>query len=572
MACEAGLLGGFRVRVDGKLIEDAAWTRRRAAELVKILALQRSRRLHRDQIMEALWHHLAPEAASANLRKAIYFARRTLGSGHAIAYSAEHVELWPHEGVRVDAVRFEDAARAALENDDPAAAVRAAYLYAGELLPEDRYADWADEPRERLRMLAVRVFKAGSLWERVLDIDPADEEAHQALMKQALESGDRTGAIRQFQLLREHLRLNLGVGPDAASVALYEKALSEGEQPPNAVERARALLAWGVVHMKSGDLDQAERDAIQAENLASTTNPTRESSEARILLGIVAHTRGQWADFFRADLVDAVNRSEEISTPTFDAHLCIAEFTFYGLSSRKEITTYARDVQDVAGASDSIQGGALAELLLGEVALISDRLDEAEEYLTEAVRLHHEAGSAVGRMLSRQRLADVAVAKGEHGRARRLLRQELRLSHSISIQPHCVVRMHEGLLGASRGPAELKAVQEAEAALAGQVVCQPCSIGYKVATTKALARSGRITIAQRRLEDAEQLARMWPRGPWHAAIWEARGELRRAQADEEAAAVMFREAANLFANADRPRDEARCLHAPRSPVLTSKAL
>ena len=51
---------------------------------------------------------------------------------------------------------------------------------------------------------------------------------------------------------------------------------------------------------------------------------------------------------------------------------------------------------------------------------------------------------------------------------------------------------------------------------------------------------------------------MWPGGPWHAAMWEARGELRRAQGDEEAAVVMFREAERRFEAADRPRDAARC--------------
>jgi hypothetical protein len=99
--------------------------------------------------MDALWPNLAPQAAAANLRKAVHFARRTLGSESAIGTKAEMIALWPEEAVLVDATRFENAARAALAANDRAAATHAATLYEGELLPDDRYASWASEPRER---------------------------------------------------------------------------------------------------------------------------------------------------------------------------------------------------------------------------------------------------------------------------------------------------------------------------------------------------------------------------------------------------------------------------------------
>ena len=45
--------------------------------LVKLLALAPGYRLHREQVMDALWPDLAPEAAAGNLRKAVHF-RKTL--------------------------------------------------------------------------------------------------------------------------------------------------------------------------------------------------------------------------------------------------------------------------------------------------------------------------------------------------------------------------------------------------------------------------------------------------------------------------------------------------------------
>src|SRR5690606_20993217 len=64
------LLGRFEVAVGDVTIADGAWRARRAAELVQLLSLADGRRLLSDQVIDALWPHLAPEAGAANLRKA----------------------------------------------------------------------------------------------------------------------------------------------------------------------------------------------------------------------------------------------------------------------------------------------------------------------------------------------------------------------------------------------------------------------------------------------------------------------------------------------------------------------
>ena len=57
------LLGGFRVSVGDRAVADVAWHRRKPAALVKLLALAPGHRLHREEIMDALWPELDPEAA-----------------------------------------------------------------------------------------------------------------------------------------------------------------------------------------------------------------------------------------------------------------------------------------------------------------------------------------------------------------------------------------------------------------------------------------------------------------------------------------------------------------------------
>jgi DNA-binding SARP family transcriptional activator len=46
------LLGGFEVTVGARTIEEGAWRLRKAANLVKLLALDAGNRLHREQVTD----------------------------------------------------------------------------------------------------------------------------------------------------------------------------------------------------------------------------------------------------------------------------------------------------------------------------------------------------------------------------------------------------------------------------------------------------------------------------------------------------------------------------------------
>ncbi len=74
------LLGGFQISIGTRTIEESAWKLRKAASLVKLVALTPGHRLHREQAMEALWPELGIRAASNNLRGALYAARKVLAS------------------------------------------------------------------------------------------------------------------------------------------------------------------------------------------------------------------------------------------------------------------------------------------------------------------------------------------------------------------------------------------------------------------------------------------------------------------------------------------------------------
>src|SRR5918993_3430508 len=150
------LLGGFRVSVGSRTIEGDAWHLRKAAALVKLLALAPDHRLHREHVMDLLWPDLGKKAASNNLRQVLHGARRTLtadpsmGSRY-LASEDESLVLCRGGSLWVDVEAFEEAAAMARRSRDPAAYRAAIELYAGELLPGDRYEEWAENRRQELR-------------------------------------------------------------------------------------------------------------------------------------------------------------------------------------------------------------------------------------------------------------------------------------------------------------------------------------------------------------------------------------------------------------------------------------
>lgn len=250
MAGEAGtdvrveVLGAFRVTVGDTVVTAGAWPVRRAAELVQLLALAEHHRLLRDQVIDALWPHLAPSAGAANLRKAAHHARQVLGDPTAVVLRGGQVSLFPGRRVTTDAALFEAAAERALRTGSGQACAEAAATYPGELLPDARYEDWAEEPRRRLRARHLELVRASAAWERVVELDPCDEHAYRELMRQALAAGNRHAALRWYGRMRTALERELALRPGAESEALYEECVTGLLPADRAVVGRGVEIAW----------------------------------------------------------------------------------------------------------------------------------------------------------------------------------------------------------------------------------------------------------------------------------------------------------------------------------------
>ncbi len=557
------LLGRFSVVVDGVPISGDAWRSRRAADVVKLLALAPDHRMHRAQVMEALWPESDPNASGTNLRKALHFARLATGDEQTIANERGVLVLWPDARLETDVERFEAAAQRALDAGDESLSRAAAELYRGDLLPDDRYESWSVEPRSRLHGRYADVLRAGALWDRLAEGDPTDEQAARALMRAHLEAGLRREAIRRFERLREALRDHLGVGPDPSTVALYEQVLAaEGAPQPSEAERAHALLAWALVHMNRNDIAEAERAAEEARAIALDAGLGRELGEAAVILAKVAMAQGRWRERFAEELTESMRMRANMEPIVYDAHLCLAEYFLSSSEGYDAAAEFARQMMRIAEEAGSATGAALALLMLGEAELLAGNLVEAEDYLKGAAEANDREGCISGSALARQRLAEAAVSRGRKYDANRLLGRARSLALRSDIVTHLLVRVFGTMIQAAADPRNAVGVlRRAEQELSQMRPCEPCSMGYLTSAAAAAARAGDLDRARWFIAEAERIAGMWQGGLWTGAVWEARGILRQAEGEGEQARAMFREAAEAFARAGNRSDAARCLEA-----------
>lgn len=221
------------------------WPRPSARALVKLLAVSPGHSLHREQAMEICWPDSDNQAALGSLRVALHAARRAIEPELAPRASSSYLtgegtllRLDPHTVV-IDADQAENLAERALASGSAEALTAALAAFTGELLPEDRYAPWAEARREELSAMCDRVRLAlaeahladgetelaTEVALRAVAAAPAEERAHRVLIDAYLHQGLRRQAVRQYHLCREALDAELGVRPGPATERLHLLAL-----------------------------------------------------------------------------------------------------------------------------------------------------------------------------------------------------------------------------------------------------------------------------------------------------------------------------------------------------------
>lgn len=251
-------LGSLRILWDGEPL--VGFRSDKARALLVYLAVEGAVTHRREWLATLLWEDFDERAARRSLTMTITNLRHVLqplaaraGVEDVIAADAQSVALQVPPGLLwVDAVAFDRAVRAALHHchDDLARCAECAeqleqviHLYRGDFLAGfalrggAAFDQWRTVRTEQLHQQALNALDALAAYHqrarryilaedfsrRALALEPWNEGAHRRLIAILAESGQRTAALMQFELCRRTLQEELGVEPDAATVALVQQ-------------------------------------------------------------------------------------------------------------------------------------------------------------------------------------------------------------------------------------------------------------------------------------------------------------------------------------------------------------
>jgi len=239
---EIRCFGAFAIAVAGRPV-DLASLKPRPRAVLRLLAVNGGRPVHREVIQDALWPDADPEAGARSLHVALSALRRELepaagrGGGEILVRDGDAYRLAIPAGSRVDVLAFDEAvsrARAARGRDDrlTIAAYRAAVsAYAGDLLPEDGPADWIVARRDRARadyveaalglaelVMAEQPAEAAAVCVAALGIDAYHDPLWRLLVEARERAGDRAAAASaRASYARMLADLGLPTGPASES-------------------------------------------------------------------------------------------------------------------------------------------------------------------------------------------------------------------------------------------------------------------------------------------------------------------------------------------------------------------
>jgi two-component SAPR family response regulator len=213
------------------------WRTHKAKELFAYLIQHQGNPVPSEKLMEEFWPDLDPERAAGLLYTNLYHIRRIMkecGIEKGIIHTGGAYRL-VLGSVISDAGEFERLLIQAETGADEARILEEAVaLYQGDYLMGIE-ASWAASERERLTVLYHIAMKRlvrrlleenqyekailflNSLWRR----NPLLEEVHVLLMKAYAAAGDRQKVIVQYEVLKESLRMELGVEPAAETRRLF---------------------------------------------------------------------------------------------------------------------------------------------------------------------------------------------------------------------------------------------------------------------------------------------------------------------------------------------------------------
>jgi len=256
------LLGPFQATLDGAPIGSFKTDKVRA--LLAYLAVEADRPHRRETLCGLLWPESTDDSARASLRNALSLLRRAIrdrdASSPHLLVERETIQFNAESDYWLDVQAFGDAMAAGKAHphdelarcpDCMARLGEAVGLYQDEFLSgfsvdSAPLEEWVVVRREALHLQVLEALdhlalyhEATGAYSRMLEaarrqvmLEPWRERAHRQWMRSLALSGQRGAALAQYEACRQVLDEELGIEPEPATEALYQRIREGMLQPP----------------------------------------------------------------------------------------------------------------------------------------------------------------------------------------------------------------------------------------------------------------------------------------------------------------------------------------------------
>jgi len=226
------------------------WQREKARQLFQFLLTFRHTLLHREEICERLWGDTDADTAERDfkvaltvLSSAIEPSKSGRGSSSFVVRHGSFYGLTSKPMLLVDRDEFIRTIHDAEMEPDvercQGLLAEAMSLYQGQYLSEVKYETWCDAERDRLQLLFIKAALrhaelcfVGQRYadviftcERILELEPAWEEAYVWLMRTYAGQYNRSMVMHTYRTCERVLRQELGIQPMDTTLAEYRSIL-----------------------------------------------------------------------------------------------------------------------------------------------------------------------------------------------------------------------------------------------------------------------------------------------------------------------------------------------------------
>ena len=293
-------IGSFEVILDGAVIPDSAWPRRKTRDLLKVLVTAPGDVFTVDQLIDAILPDANISRARSNIQSRVSELRHTLeprlqkgSNSQYIKHIGEGYAFNTDSDSWVDILAFKhgilEAHRLADEShwiDAVEAFDQALRLYRGEFLAEDRYEEWAEATRsdlsrqylDALSRLAEcyakldRLRQAISCCQKVLGIEPHRESTIRQLMEYHAAIGERAKALVAFETGAEQLKERLDVEPSLDLRELRDRIARQPAKRASTTFDTRRVAVIPFVSIGTDQANQFLADGMTEELIFTLSN------------------------------------------------------------------------------------------------------------------------------------------------------------------------------------------------------------------------------------------------------------------------------------------------------------